>query len=293
MQRSELLKNMTTEKQKIQKLKTYFEKRDDVVMAFLFGSQAKKTTHLSSDWDIAVYFESKEYLELESRNNYPNEEKIWSDLFDILETNDVDFVVLNRAKPSLVYNILRTGTSLCLKDKKLYFNLLCKTSYEAIDWWQFVDEYSKISEKAKSLTPEAKTQIREWLIFLEEQFQDLKQFKNLTWKVYSANRDERRNIERWIENLAVPALDIAKVFLASDKREIPQGYKEILKVFVALYIDSSFAERFSEFAKLRNIVAHEYLDIRWEKIQKFIKEAEELYPEFIKKVKEFLQNENK
>jgi len=28
-------------KTKIEKLKQYFEKRDDVVMAFLFGSQAK------------------------------------------------------------------------------------------------------------------------------------------------------------------------------------------------------------------------------------------------------------
>lgn len=276
--------------QKIQKLKDYFAKREDIVMAFVFGSRRENRLHEHSDWDIAVYFKAKEYLELESRENYLNEDKIWSDLFDILQTNNVDFVVLNRVKSSLVYSVLRTGLLLCLKDEKLYFNLLCKTSYEAMDWWQFVDEYSEISEKAKSLTPEAKTQIREWLVFLEEQFQDLEQFKKLTWKVYIENRNERRNIERWIENLVVPALDIAKVFLASDKREIPQGYKEILKVFIALYIDSSFAERFSEFAKLRNIVAHEYLDIRWEKIQKFIKEAEKLYPEFIKKTKEFLKN---
>lgn len=261
-------------------------------MAFVFGSQATKTTHLSSDWDIGVYFKPKEYLELESRSDYPNEDKIWSDLFTLLQTNDVDFVVLNRAKPSLVYNALRTGIELKMADRKMYFDLLCKTSYEAMDWWKFVDEYFKIKEKANSLTAEAKTKIQEWLAFLEEQFQDMEQFKDLTWEVYEKDRKERRNVERWIENLTVPALDIAKVFLASDKREIPQGYKEILKVFVALYIDLSYAERFSEFAKLRNIVAHEYLDIRWGKIQKFLIEAEELYPKFIKKTKELLENED-
>lgn len=278
---------------KIEKLKEYFEKREDVVMAFLFGSRANETVHLSSDWDIGVYFKPKEYSELESRENYPNEDKIWSDLFALLQTNDVDLVVLNRAKSSLVYNVLRTGIELKMADRKMYFDLLCKTSYEAMDWWKFVDEYFKISEKANSLTPEAKTKIQEWLSFLIEQFQDAEQFKNLTWEIYEKDRKERRNIERWIENLAVPALDIAKVFLASDKKEIPQGYKEILKVFTALYIDPSFAERFSEFAKLRNIVAHEYLDIRWGKIQKFLTEAEELYPKFIKKVKEILENEDK
>ena len=36
-------------------LKEYFEKRDDVLMAFLFGSYAKATTHKESDVDIAVY----------------------------------------------------------------------------------------------------------------------------------------------------------------------------------------------------------------------------------------------
>ena len=46
---------MTEHEEKIEKLKTYFEKCDDVVMAFLFGSQAKGYARIISDWDIGVY----------------------------------------------------------------------------------------------------------------------------------------------------------------------------------------------------------------------------------------------
>lgn len=280
--------------EKIKKLKEYFEKRKDIAMAFLFGSRASGTTHLSSDWDIGVYFKPKEYLELESRSDYPNEEKIWSDLFTLLQTNDVDFVILNRAKPSLVYNVLRIGVELKMTDRKMYFDLLCKTSYEAMDWWKFVDEYWRIKEKAHSLVPEEKENLKRYLDFLEDEFGQIQEIKQITWKDYQDDKFKRKIIERWAENLVMAALDIAKIILASDKRMIPQSYKEILKVFAGLYIDADeqFAERFSEFAKLRNIVAHEYLDIRLGKIQKFLTEAEELYPKFIKKVKELLENEN-
>jgi len=132
-------------------LREYFKKKKSVVLAFLFGSRAKGREMKESDWDIGVYFKPKEYLELETDFDYP-EEGIWSELVDILGTDNVDLVVLNRARPDLVYTVLRDGIPLVIRDQGLYFDLLCKTYYEAIDWWQFVDEFRKIREKAKKLS---------------------------------------------------------------------------------------------------------------------------------------------
>lgn len=269
----------------IKKLKKYFQEQEDVLMAFVFGSQAKGLSRKISDWDIGIYFKPREYLELETEKDYPNEDKIRLDLIDILKTDEVDFVVLNRAKPSLVYNILREGLPLIIKNRKLYLDLLCKVSYEAMDWWQFVTEFYKIREMAKSISPEVRTRLQEKLTFLETQFEDLNHFKKLSWQIYRENHNEQRNVERWIENLVIVSLDIAKIILASEKIEIPQSYKDTLKVFTAIYIDSSLADKFSAFAEFRNIVVHEYMDIRWKKIENFIKEAEKLYPKFIEKVK--------
>lgn len=273
---------------KIEALRRYFQKRNNVLLAFLFGSRVKRQEGQISDWDIAVYFTPKEYLETETEIEYPEELKIWSDLVDILGTDDVDFLVLNRARPVLVYNVLRSGNPLIIKDRKLYLDLLCKTSYDAMDWWDFVDDFWRIREKSKSLLPEDKTRIEERLVFLEEQFEDIERFKDLTWALYRDDRNERRNVERWVENLVMSALDIAKIILAANGEEIPQSYKETLKVFVAKYIDFSIAEKFSEFALLRNILVHEYLDIKWKRIRNFIEETEILYPVFIKKIKQIL-----
>jgi uncharacterized protein YutE (UPF0331/DUF86 family)/predicted nucleotidyltransferase len=274
--------------EKIKLLQEYFEKKSEVSMVFLFGSQAKGLAVDSSDWDVGVYFTPREYLELEQEGNYPGESKIWSDLVDILQT-EVDFLVLNRARPSLVFSILNSGFPLVIKDRKLYLRLLCKTSYEAIDFWDFVYDFWKIREKAKSLSQEDRAVLIEHLVFLEEEFKDLEEFKKLTWGEYQKDRFRRRNIERWVENLVMTSLDIAKITLAADKKEIPQTYKDVLKIFGLYYFSPSFATRFSQFAELRNIVVHEYLDIKWNKISRFIKEAENLYPEFIERTKKIIK----
>ena len=216
---------------------------------------------------------------------------MWSDLVDILETDNVDFVVLNRARPDLVYSVLKSGIPLTMKDRKLYFDLLCKTSYEAMDWWDFVFDFWKIGEKSKSVSSEAKSRIIERLKFLEREFGELEEIKKFAWEDYRENSFKRKIIERWVENLVIPAIDIAQIILASEKREIPESYKDTLKLFWAIYIngDEKIAEEFSEFTKMRNIVAYEYLDVKWKQIQNFIRKTEKLYPKFIKKIKNLIK----
>jgi len=280
------------EKDKIEELKIFFEKEPSVVMAFLFGSRGKGKEREISDWDIAVYFYPLEYMELEREEEYPEEKRIWSYLIEILETDNVDFVVLNRARPVLVYNVLRTGIPLTIKDRKLYIDLLCKVSYEAVDWWEFVEDYYKISDRAKSLSPEERARVFTYPMFLENEFSEIEEIKKFTWNDYINDSFKRKIIERWIENLVMSVLDISKIILASEKREIPQTYRDTLKIFCSIYIDSQFGEKFSWIASLRNILVHEYLDIKWEKIQNFIKGAESLFPVFMKRVKEIVSQEN-
>lgn len=271
---------------KVEALIQYFQKESWVILAFLFGSRAKGTEAGISDWDIGVYFKPREYLEIETETDYPGENQIWSDLIDLLETDDVDFVVLNRARASLVYNVLRTGTPLIIRDRRLYLDLLCKVSYEAVEWWDFVSDFWKISQEAKSLPPEERARVLEYLRFLENEFSEIAKIQEFSLQDYIQDSFKRKVIERWVENLVMSALDIAKVILASEKREIPQTYKDTLRIFGTLHVDPSFGEKFAEFASLRNILVHEYLDIKWKRIRNFIDQAERLYPIFIKKIKE-------
>jgi uncharacterized protein YutE (UPF0331/DUF86 family)/predicted nucleotidyltransferase len=274
--------------EKVKELIRYFEKEPFIILAFLFGSKVKDPERKISDWDIGIYFLPKKYMETETEEEYEEEKRIWFQIVDILKTDNIDLVILNRARSVIVYNVLRAGIPLVIKDRKLYLDLLCKVSYEAIDFWNFASDYFKMSENPNPLSPEERTRVLEYIRFLENEFSELKQIKEFGWEGYVKDSFKRKIIERWVENLVMSALDIAKIFLISEKREIPQTYKDILKIFGSLYINNQFGEMFSWFASLRNVLVHEYLDIKWKRIEKFIKDAEELFPIFISKVKEIV-----
>jgi len=148
---------MNIRQKKIEQLKKYFEGKDSVLLAYLFGSKSKGTSRYFSDWDIAVYFKPYQYAELETERDYPEEHTIWAELENMLKTNQVDFLVLNRARPALVFSVLNSGTPLLVKDRKLYLNLLLKTHYEAVDWWRFTREFYEISERTESISEEDKS----------------------------------------------------------------------------------------------------------------------------------------
>ena len=276
-----IIADMIDTNDKIQKLKAYFEKRDDVVMAFLFGSRAEGRAQIDSDWDIGVYFAPVQPLELESDIMIYKGEQEARDGVDKILGAEHDFVVLNRARPALVFDALNDGLELTNKDERMYLELLSKTHYEAVDYWRFVKEFWDIRKQAASLTPKARAFLVEHITFLENEMADIGRFQVLSWQEYNENRSARREVERWVENVVMSLLDIGKTVLASDKRDVPQSYKETLRQFAAGVIPEEAAEQFGKFAELRNLIAHRYLDMRWQQIRQFLKVAEEYVPRVI------------
>lgn len=125
------------------------------------------------------------------------------------------------------------------------------------------------------LLPEDRERLIRYLDFLESERADFPRFSRVDWKTYQSDRDLRRNLERWIENLVNCAIDIAKVILVCEGRGIPSTYREALKELGSLpYFDPEFGEDISRWAALRNILAHQYLGIRWQSIDRFLRESE-------------------
>ncbi|MDI6731071.1 MAG: DUF86 domain-containing protein [Candidatus Margulisbacteria bacterium] len=123
------------------------------------------------------------------------------------------------------------------------------------------------------------------LEFIKLQLADLGKFASLTWQVYRTDRDTQRNIERLVENVANAAIDICKIVLAGEDVEMPNSYKEIIiKLGEIKVLDEKKAEKIADYAGLRNILAHQYLDIKWEKIKAFIQNAGDDFEEFIKEI---------
>ena len=70
---------------------------------------------------------------------------------------------------------------------------------------------------------------------------------------------------------------------------MPQSYKGILFAFGARFFDEERGKKMEKWAMLRNIVAHEYLDIRWNAIRDFVNEGKPLLDEVYRTVSEKLR----
>lgn len=276
---------------KIELLKDYFQKRSDVLMAFVFGSSAKGQETIESDFDIAVYFkpEGRE-IEWEETKEYPDENQIWTDVEKIVGIR-TDFVVLNRAPSNLFSSVLHEGIPIIIKDRALYLRISLMISFSADYFRDFVLDFWAIKQRSSSLSEIDKEKLIKMLDFISRELNDYNKFINLDQGIYEKDSSKRRDVERWAENIVNSSIDIAKIILASGDRKIPQTYREIMQqlCFVENF-DKEASEKLAEFAKLRNILAHEYLDIRFIKIKKFIIEAEPFYKKLIEFAKGFIGN---
>ncbi|MBU3965169.1 DUF86 domain-containing protein [Patescibacteria group bacterium] len=287
---------MPKENKKIELLKKYFSKRKDVLMAFIFGSRAKKRSTQISDWDIAAYFESPYAggIEIENNRDYPCESEIWGDLVKILGTDNVDFIILNRAPASIAAAAIAQGLPLVIKDRKIYLEFMLAATMEAEDYRKTAKEYAQVYWRSRSLSEEDKHILNQRLIFLDSELSDTDKFKPLTRLEYEQDHMKRRQVERWIENLINAAIDISKTILASQKRPIPSTYREILKGIDAIVgFPEGAGEQLAKWTELRNILAHEYLDIRWKRIDDFIKRSEPYFRKLIEAVKSNFLSEKK
>ena len=280
-----------TDEQKIKKLTEYFKRRDDVVMAFLFGSQAAKRSHSGSDWDIAVYFKpQKSAVEYEEYGReYPEEDRVWGDLIDILKTDNVDLLVLNRA-PASIAETASAGLPLVIKDWNLWQRFRRIITLEAEDYRSFVSDFYAISQRSASLTPRDAEDLRKSIDFLEEQLRLYEIYCKTKQDEYEKEVRKRNEIERWVENIVNVSIDISKIILGSQKKLIPDTYRGSLQHAIwELKLPDDFIEKFERWVKLRNVLAHEYLDIKWKRILDFIQNSEPYFKSFADASKKFLE----
>lgn len=86
--------------ERLPKARTYFASQPPVIFAYVFGSFAKGRTTSFSDIDIAVYVKSTKDLSIIKTH-------LISDLIDILETDNLDLVILNTASLFLKAQVIK------------------------------------------------------------------------------------------------------------------------------------------------------------------------------------------
>ena len=125
---------------------------------------------------------------------------------------------------------------------------------------------------------------------LEGEIGDYPKFQALCKQEYLTDRDKRRNVERWAENIINSVIDIVKVVLFMESVPLPESYKETVSLLVSVSsLGIADADRLAAWARFRNILAHEYVDIRWNSLERFIRGSREIHGDFLAKAKDYLR----
>ena len=123
--------------------------------------------------------------------------------------------------------------------------------------------------------------------YLEKELSFLEIYeREIDWKVYQSQRSKRLEVERWIECLINAVLDISKMLVTIREEDLPETSREVLfRIGSHIFKMEEEVETFSELAKIRNTLAHRYLDMKWQDIKRFFQIAPNLYPPFLDYIK--------
>ena len=118
----------------------YFASQDDVLLAYLFGSYARRQAGPLSDLDIAVL--------LAGRSNddrcFDTRLTIIGDLMALFHFNEVDVVVLNQAPATLRYRVVRDGIILYSRDEDERAEFTARTVSEYLDFKPFLERHERV-----------------------------------------------------------------------------------------------------------------------------------------------------
>lgn len=273
----------------IQELSSYFSNRFDIAFAVLFGSHSRGQSGPISDIDVAVYFYPRSgELEIEDEVYYDAEDEIWA-YIDHAAGVEPDLLVMNRAPARIVYTALSEGTILHINNRALFLRVLLTTGRLFEEYGEFSEAFSEIKARSTSLSAVDRDRLLRILDFLETELDDAEDFAGLSYDEYIKDSGKRRNVERWVENCVNASIDAGKILLASEKQHIPQTYRETLTQLQALEnFSPTLMDHLALNTRLRNILAHEYIDIKFNHIKKFVQTAEESYRDFITRVRKHL-----
>lgn len=242
---------------------------EEIAFAILFGSAVSGRLRGDSDLDVAVYGASGRHLEIETERELLDEAQIQLAVERATDRN-VDLLVLNRAPAVVCAAAMSSGRPLFIRDSSAYSRFFLAVTDAAIDFYETEREWQDIRERSASLSAVDRSRLERIFAFLDDELADAPSFENVTQAMYLRDRALRRNLDRWIEILINAVIDIAKIVQASEHLPIPRTYAQILDLLPSLPAFSSVPPEIRNLASLRNVMAHEYLDLRFVRIRRFI-----------------------
>lgn len=112
---------------------------EDVVALFVFGSVARGELQPLSDLDLGVLLDEK----LSRKERFDKHLELAGKFTGLMQTDEIDIVILNDAPMRFVLKILSTGKLLFERDRQALIDLYDKNTKMFLDFKYFLDEYNQ------------------------------------------------------------------------------------------------------------------------------------------------------
>lgn len=115
------------------KLAPYFAQRGEVLLAYLFGSAAQGRTNKLSDIDIALLVDEEKFKRIDVQEPYGYKATVIADLMALLNTCEIDLVLLHEATPLLANEVISDGYLLFSRDEELRIAFEASVKHRYVD----------------------------------------------------------------------------------------------------------------------------------------------------------------
>jgi len=101
-----------------EKLVTFFRTKDEVLLAYLFGSCLQEKFGRNHDIDLALFLEPGSYRSLDENKPFGYQAEMVVELMNLLKYDLIDLVILNNCTPVLAYQVIHHGMLLFSRSAK-------------------------------------------------------------------------------------------------------------------------------------------------------------------------------
>ena len=273
---------MPTKEEVYKVVKKVLEKDENVLLAYLFGSVARNNTQPVSDVDVAVLF-MDDSLEKQADTLW----KIAKALH--IPEDKIDLVNIGRAGIYLKYNILSQGIKFVDKgfEGELIRELVEHYPEAKKDFDVALKAWLKDPSIYKAVVSKRIDEVQKNAAIIRERYAN----RSVEWVLDDAIR--ALALERAVERIVGAMMDICRHVVSAKGLGLIETYAEYpLRLVQHQLMPKALAEKVAELIKLRNVLAHRYLEVDYTKLHKKAKEiAERVAPSFVEWVKGFLSSE--
>jgi uncharacterized protein len=86
-----------------------FRSREEIHLAYLFGSFVNAPPRVPEDLDLAILVDSLKFADLDKKAPYGYQAELTTEIMHHLKFDRIDLTLLHRATPVLVYQVIHTG----------------------------------------------------------------------------------------------------------------------------------------------------------------------------------------